>query len=163
MTQICLRLPPSSPAPPTATANQDSWGGAAGQRIILRKHPEQLLAPVAGLRCKERLQEQCGATQNQQGKHASIWSGECSRALIAFYLEAGPPAHLAGHMRSYHDAVPRPSVPVCPLLLCEPGGAHQHRSSFMALSAVRRCHRRLIRRIRTPEFAVLNECMNDSA
>ena len=153
----CQTLTTYRKAPPPATANQDSWGGVAGQKVILRKHPQQLLAPVAGLRSTERLQEQCGATQNQQGKSASIWSGECSRALITFYLEAGPPAHLAGHRRSYPDAVPRPSVPVCPLLSCEPGGAHQHRSSFIALSAVRRCHRRLIRRIRTPEFAVLNE------
>ena len=61
-------LPLMSPAPPPATANQDSYGGVAGQKVVLCKHHEQLLAPVAGLRSTEMLQEQCGATQNQQGK-----------------------------------------------------------------------------------------------
>ena len=116
-----------------ACAAQEGCGSGAARHRICRRN-----------------RQECGA-------------GKCSRALIGFSLEAGPPAHLAGHRRSYSDAVLRPSVPVCPLLPCEAGGAHQHRSSFIALSAVRRCHRRLIRRIRTPEFAVLNECMNDSA
>ena len=42
----------SAPAP--ATANQDSYGGVAGQKVILRKHLHQLLAPVAGLRSTGR-------------------------------------------------------------------------------------------------------------
>ena len=37
-----------------ATANQDSYGGVAGQKVILRKHLHQLLAPVAGLRSTGR-------------------------------------------------------------------------------------------------------------
>ena len=37
-----------------ATANQDSYGGVAGQKVILRKHDQQLLAPVAGLRSTGR-------------------------------------------------------------------------------------------------------------
>ena len=116
-----------------ACAAQEGCGSGAARHRICRRN-----------------RQECGA-------------GKCSRALIGFSLEAGPPAHLAGHRRSCPDAILRPSVPVCLLLPCEPGGAHQHRSSFIALSAARRRHRRLIRRIRTPEFAVLNECMNDSA
>ena len=41
-------------APPPATANQDSYGGVAGQKVILRKHLLHLLAPVAGLRSTGR-------------------------------------------------------------------------------------------------------------
>jgi len=46
-----------SPAPPRAKANQDSYGGVAGQNVDLSKHPQQPLAPVEGLRCTERLWE----------------------------------------------------------------------------------------------------------
>ena len=37
-----------------ATANQDSYGGVAGQKVILHKHLQQLLTPVAGLRSTGR-------------------------------------------------------------------------------------------------------------
>ena len=146
-------LPLMSPAPPPATANQDSYGGVAGQKVILRKHPQQLLAPVAGLRSTGRLWQRCGATQNLQRNTQASGVGKCSRAPIAFYLEAGPPAHLAGHRRCHPDELPRPSVPVFPLCPCELLGHPSIISSVIVLSAVWR----LIRRIRTPEFAVLNE------
>ena len=37
--QIAL-APTMSPAPSTATANQDSYGGVAGQNVDLCKHPQ---------------------------------------------------------------------------------------------------------------------------
>ena len=119
----CASTTNSSLRPSQACAAQKGCGSGVARHTIGRENAEE-----------------CGA-------------GKCSRALIGFSLEAGPPAHLAGHSRSCPDAVPPPSVPVCLPVPCDPGGAHQHRSSFIALSAVRRCHRRLIRRIRTPEFS----------
>ena len=53
--------PTMSPAPPQATANQDSYGGVVGQNLVLHKLLQQLLAPVERLRCPERLQERCSA------------------------------------------------------------------------------------------------------
>ena len=144
---------------PTRTAGEvwlgrESSSGSTSNSCL---RPSQACAAQEGCgsgaarhRISRRNRQECGA-------------GKCSRALITFSLEAGPPAHLAGHRRCHPDELPRPSVPVCPLLPCELRGHPSIISSFMALSAVRRCHRRLIRRIRTPEFAVLNECMNDSA
>ena len=46
-----------SPAPPTATANQGSYGGVAVQNLVPRKHLQQPLAPVERLRCTKRLWE----------------------------------------------------------------------------------------------------------
>ena len=40
--------PTMSPTPPTATTNQDSCGGVAGQNLAVLKHLQQLLAPVEG-------------------------------------------------------------------------------------------------------------------
>ena len=69
--QIAL-APTMSPASPTATANQDSYGGVAGQKIILLKHPEQLLAPVAGLRSTERLWHR-REEQALEGRQEGSW------------------------------------------------------------------------------------------
>ena len=58
----------SAPAP--ATANQDSYGGVAGQKVNLRKHDQQLLAPVAGLRSTGRqvwVREEHALEAPQQG------------------------------------------------------------------------------------------------
>ena len=54
--QIAL-TPTMSPAPSQARTNQDSYGGVAGQNVVLRKHLQQPLAPVERLRCTERLWE----------------------------------------------------------------------------------------------------------
>ena len=40
-----------SPAPLTATANQDSYGGVAGQNLVLLRHLQQPLAPVERVHC----------------------------------------------------------------------------------------------------------------
>ena len=60
--QIAL-APTMSPAPPQATTNQDSYGGVAGQNVVLLKHPQQPLAPVGRVGCPERLRQRCGARQ----------------------------------------------------------------------------------------------------
>ena len=43
--------------------NQDSYGGVAGQNLVLCKHLQQPLALVERLRCPERLWERCSARQ----------------------------------------------------------------------------------------------------
>ena len=60
--QIAL-APTMSPAPPQATTTHDSYGGVAGQNLVLRKHFQQPRAPVERARCPEKLQERCGARQ----------------------------------------------------------------------------------------------------
>ena len=60
--QIAL-APTMSPAPPQATTNQDSYGGVAGQNLVLHEHPQQPLAPVERVRCPERLWERSSARQ----------------------------------------------------------------------------------------------------
>ena len=57
-------------APSPATANQDSYVGVAGQKVILRKHDQQLLAPVAGLRSTGR----------------QVWGREEQHCSIVFHL-----------------------------------------------------------------------------
>ena len=60
--QIAL-TPTMSPAPSQARTNQDSYGGVAGQNLVLLKHLQQPLAPVERVRCPERLWQRCGARQ----------------------------------------------------------------------------------------------------
>ena len=65
---VCLerqiaRAPTMSPAPPQARTNQDSYGGVAGQNLVLLKHPQQPLPPVERLRCPERLIQRSSARQ----------------------------------------------------------------------------------------------------
>ena len=65
---VCLerqiaRAPTMSPAPPQARTNQDSYGGVAGQNLVLLKHPQQPLPPVERLRCLERLIQRSSARQ----------------------------------------------------------------------------------------------------
>ena len=130
-----------SPASPTATTNQDSYGGVAGQNLAVLKHLQQLLAPVEGLRCTDRLHERCSATQNLQGiKQESRWVALKS-AILVLHLEAGHPAHVAAHEPTRSDElspVVSPSAPLCP---CELVGGTTIISTFLALL---RCHRRRI-------------------
>ena len=60
--QIAL-TPTMSPAPSQARTNQDSYGGVAGQNLVLLKHLQQPLAPVERVRCPERLWERSSARQ----------------------------------------------------------------------------------------------------
>ena len=72
-----------SPTPPTATTNQDSCGGLAGQNLAVLKHLQQLLASVEGLRCTDRLHERCSATQNpQETRQESRWVALKSAILV---------------------------------------------------------------------------------
>ena len=72
--QIAL-TPTMSPAPSQARTNQDSYGGVGGQNVDLRKHLQQLLAPVERVHCPERLRQRCGARQMRgwkEGKHEDL-------------------------------------------------------------------------------------------
>ena len=106
-----------SPASPTPMTNQDSYGGVAGQNLAILKHLQQLLAPVEGLRCTDRLHERCSATQNLQGnKQESRWVALKS-AILVLHLEAGHPPHVAAHAPTRSDElspVVSPSAPLCP-------------------------------------------------
>ena len=57
--QIAL-APTMSPAPPQATTNQDSYGGVAGQNVVLLNHHQQPLALVERLRCPLLALRACG-------------------------------------------------------------------------------------------------------
>ena len=143
--QIAL-TPTMSPAPSQARTNQDSYGGVAGQNLVLLNHLQQPLAPVERVHCPERLRQRCGARQMRGWKRASwkIWWR--SRAPGAFCLQPGPAAHLAAHAPAQPDELPPGSEGVSPPRPCELVEGTIIRSCCSALSTVPRPHRRLIRR-----------------
>ena len=118
--------------------NQDSYGGVAGQNLAVLKHLQQLLAPVEGLRCTDRLHERCSATQNLQGiKQESRWVALKS-AILVLHLEAGHPPHVAAHEPAHPDElspVVSPSAPLCP---CELVGGTIIVSTFSRCCGVHR-------------------------
>ena len=121
---VCLErqnalAPTMSPASPTATANQDSYGGVAGQNVDLCKHPQQPLATVERARCPERLQERCGARQMGGWKREESELVALKSAILGLYLEAGPAAHLAARVPSCPDELPPSSEGVSPPRPCE--------------------------------------------
>ena len=130
--------PTMSPASPTATTNQDSYGGVAGQNLAVLKYLQQLLAPVEGLRCTDRLHERCSATQNLQGnKQESRWVALKSAILVLCH-EAGHAPHVAAHAPTHPDElspVVSPSGPLCP---CELVGGTIIVSTFSRCSGVHR-------------------------
>ena len=131
--------PTMSPAPPTATTNQDSCGGLAGQNLVVVKNLQQLLAPVERLRCTERLHERCSARQNVQGKRQECRWVALKSAILVLCHEAGYAPHVAAHAPGHPDElspVVSPSAPLCP---CELVRGTTIISTF---SALLRCHRR---------------------
>ena len=62
-----------STAPHTATANQGSYGGVAGQNLVPRKHLQQPLAPVERLRCTKRLWERWTAKTKCSWKYEGVF------------------------------------------------------------------------------------------
>ena len=142
-----IALPPTmSPAPFTATANHDSYGGVVGQNTDLCKHLQQPLAPVERARCPERLQERCGARQNLRGNRQESWLVALKSAILGLYLEAGPAAHLAARALSHHDELPPGSEGVSPPRPCELVEGTIVASCCSALCTVPRPHRRRVRR-----------------
>ena len=124
-----------SPASPTATTNQDSYGGVAGQNLAVLKHLQQLLASVEGLRCTDRLHERCSATQNpQETRQESRWVALKS-AILVLYLEAASPPHLAARARCHPDALAPGPEGVSPLPSCELVGGTTIHSCFSPLSS----------------------------
>jgi hypothetical protein len=66
-------------------------------------------------------------------------------AILVLYLQAGRAAHLAADTRCHPDELARKSEVASSPLPCELVEGTAIRSCFSVLSAVRRCHRRLIR------------------
>ena len=72
-------------APPPITANQDSYGGVAGQKVILRKHLLHLLAPVAGLRSTGRqvwVREEQALEAPQKGSWRVVGAPKSASRLV---------------------------------------------------------------------------------
>jgi hypothetical protein len=108
-----------SPAPLSATTNQGSYGGVAGQNVVLCKHPQQPLAPVERARCPERLWERWTAKQKCSWKRQEYGLVALKSANLVLYLEAASPPHLAARAHCHPDALPPGPEGVSPLLSCE--------------------------------------------
>ena len=73
-------------------------------------------------------------------------------AILAFYLHAGPAAHLAAHAPAHPDELPPGSEGASPPRPCELVEGTIVASCCSALSTVPRRHRRLIRRCFGPLY-----------
>ena len=77
---VCLerqiaRAPTMSPAPSQARTNQDSYGGVAGQNLVLLNPLPSPLAPVAGAHGRGGLRGEQTAKEQTGLKQARIWIG----------------------------------------------------------------------------------------
>ena len=124
-----------SPAPPTATANQGSYGGVAGQNVVLCKHPQQPLEPVERARCPERLWERWTAKRKCSWKRQECGLVALKSAILVLYLEAASPPHLAARARCHPDALAPGPEGVSPLPSCELVEGTTIRSCFSPLSS----------------------------
>ena len=123
--RLVLQHLPSRRAPPTLdhhappTASHDSYEGVAGQNLVLLNPLPSPLAPVAGARSTERLQERRPTTQKLQGKQARILSWRALKSAGCLLPSSCPAPHLAARVRCHPDALPPGSEGVSPLPSCE--------------------------------------------